>query len=55
MENAKDIPGSSKEPKKNKKSTFLSADDYNLTEKDLEKARNELNETEERERTASRN
>lgn len=42
------MPRTSKELKKNQKLTFLSADDNSLTEKDLEKSRKELYETEER-------
>lgn len=46
------MPRTSKELESNKKLTFLSADDNSLTEKDLEKSHNELNETEERKKNS---
>lgn len=48
MENQKYMPSTAKILNKYQKITFLSADDNSLTEKDLEKACNELNETEEK-------
>lgn len=46
------MPRTSKELESSKKLTFLSADDNILTEKDLEKSHNELNETEERKKNS---
>ena len=48
------VTGPCKEPKVDRNSTFLSADDYSLTDKDLEKAKLELNETEEKKETCLR-